>query len=271
MPQHLDLPFARVDGITLCLDLFLPEGVTRPPLVLFIHGGAWQSGTRKNAKMEWLVERGYALASMDHRTSAQARFPAQIFDCKGAVRWLRAHAERYGYDAARLGVAGASSGGHLAALLGVTASVAELEGDVGGNLEQSSRVRAVVDYYGPTDFILRSRTQPDKTEPPESRVYKLLGGPVHGNEALARRASPAWHVGPDAAPLLVIHGTEDATVLPDQSERLIAAYRALKLDATLHVVPGAGHGGPHYAQPEHRRPVEEFLGRQLRGDAGVKR
>jgi acetyl esterase/lipase len=265
MALHADLPFARTAEATLCLDLFLPDGVRNPPLLISIHGGAWKTGARQNPRSAWLVERGYAVASVDYRLSHQARFPAQIHDCKGAVRWLRANAGRFGYDASRLAAIGFSAGGHLAVLLGVTASVRELEGDVGGNLEHASHVSAVVDYYGPTDFILRWRTQPDKTEDPGSRVYELLGGPVAGHEARARLASGAWQVGDDAAPLLAIHGTEDATVLMDQSQRIVEAYRARGREAALHVVPGAGHGGPLYAEPEHRRPVEEFLNRQLRG------
>ncbi len=267
MPLHADLPFARTEEATLCLDLYLPDGVRNPPILVSIHGGAWRTGSRKNPRSAWLVERGYALASIDYRLSSQARFPAQIHDCKGAVRWLRANAERFGYDASRLAAIGFSAGGHLAVLLGVATSVRELEGDVGGNLEHSSRVCAVVDYYGPTDFILRRQTQPDKTEDPGSRVYELLGGPVAGNEARARLASGAWQVGDDAAPLLAIHGTEDATVLMDQSHRIVAACHARGREAALHIVPGAGHGGPLYAEPEHRRPVEEFLDRHLRGPA----
>lgn len=267
MYEYLDITFAQVGAVSLCLDLFVPESATRPPLIVFIHGGAWEAGSRKKCRMEWLVERGYALASVDYRLSGQARFPAQIHDCKAAVRWLRAHAERFGYDADRIAALGVSAGGHLAALLGVNSAVRELEGDVGSHLDVSSRVQAVVDYYGPTDFILRAQTQPERTEPPGSRGHKLLGCPVRDNEAIARLASPAWHVSADAAPLLIIHGTADTTVLLDQSQRLFDAYRGHKLDVQLHLVPGAAHGGPQYALPEHRRPVAEFLDSRLRHSA----
>lgn len=170
-----DVVFATVDGHELKLDLYLPKEVNDPPLVVFIHGGGWRNNSYKKCLTPWLTEHNVAVASIGYRLTDKATFPAQIHDCKAAVRWLRAHASDYGYDASRIGVAGTSAGGHLALLLGVTNGKQELEGEVGGHLEQSSSVQAVVDYYGPSDFLLRSKNQPIKTEPPDSPVNLLLG------------------------------------------------------------------------------------------------
>ena len=114
---------------------------------MFIHGGGWKGGARSNSKLNWVAGHGYAVASIEYRFSQEALFPAQILDCKGALRWLRAHQKEYGYDASRVVVAGTSAGGHLAALTGTSGDVEDLEGDTGGNADQSSRVQGVIDYY----------------------------------------------------------------------------------------------------------------------------
>jgi acetyl esterase/lipase len=253
----------------LMVDLYLPTGVERPPLVLFIHGGGWKGGTRTRCQLAWLARHGYAVASIDYRLSQEALFPAQIHDCKGALRWLRdsAHEKEYGYDAERVVVAGRSAGGHLAALLGTSGGVAELEGDRAGPEGQSSRVAGVIDYFGPTDFILRSEHQPSKTDVPAGSVYKLLGGPVREKEALARLASPAHHVSADDPPLLMLHGEKDETVYLRQSKRLLDAYHEEGLKAQLHIEPGAGHGWKMPTEAE-RGVVLEFLEEHLRRGRG---
>ena len=157
-------------------------------MVIFIHGGGWKNGDRTRCRLAWVAEHGYAIASVEYRLSHEAQFPAQIHDCKGALRWLRAHQDQYGYDSKRVVVAGTSAGGHLAALLGTSGDVDALEGTSIGHSDQSSRVQGIIDYYGPTDFILRSKTHPEKTEDPDGSVYKLLGGPVSEKQDLAPRA-----------------------------------------------------------------------------------
>ncbi|MEM7143885.1 MAG: alpha/beta hydrolase [Verrucomicrobiota bacterium] len=239
-------------GEDLMVDFYLPEGVEKAPLVLFIHGGGWKNGDRKRCRLAWLAEHGYAVASVDYRLSHEGLFPAQIHDCKGALRWLRANAAEYGVDADRVVVAGTSAGGHLAALMGTSGEVEELEGVTGGNESESSRVQGIIDYFGPTDFVLRSKHKPEKTEEPDGSVYLLLGGPVRDNEERAKLASPVFHVTADDPPLLIVHGDEDKTVDIGQSERLAAVYEDEGLDVTLHVVEGAGHGwkGPKEAERE---------------------
>ncbi|WP_231616132.1 alpha/beta hydrolase [Novipirellula artificiosorum] len=244
--------------------MFLPEQSKNPPLVVFIHGGGWNKNSYRDCKITWLTEHGFAVASVGYRLSQKAIFPAQIHDVKGAVRWLRAHAKDYGYDATRIGVVGTSAGGHLASLLGVSGGMEALEGDTGGNPDQSSRVHAVVDFYGPTDFILRSKNQPKKTEQEGGGVFHLLGGKASEKTDLARLASPVFHVSKDDPPLLALHGDKDTTVYLDQSERIVEEYGKAGLEATLITLPGAGHGRGPFFEGKNREKVVEFLNRHLR-------
>jgi acetyl esterase/lipase len=262
-PPVKDVLFASPDGHELRLDLYLPEGVKNPPLVVFIHGGGWRNNSYNKCLTPWLTDYGFAVASVGYRLSDVAKFPAQVHDCKAAVRWLRAHADEYEYDADRVGVAGTSAGGHLALMLGVTAGVEQLEGDVGGHADRSSRVQAVVDYFGPSDFVLRSKNQPSKTEKPDSPVRLLLGAAASKNQQLARLASPAFHVTGDDAPLLIVHGDKDRTVHLDQSQRMVEEYNKSGLDVTLEVVPNAGHGGAAHFTSQYRRKVAGFFRKHL--------
>ena len=133
-----DITYATVDGKDLRLDLYMPEktAATQPPLIVWIHGGAWRQGNKNNnGLLVWAAAEGFAIASIQYRLSGEAKFPAQVHDAKGAIRWLRAHAHEYGYDARKIAVAGGSAGGHLAALVGTSGGVQALEGDVGGNAQ----------------------------------------------------------------------------------------------------------------------------------------
>ncbi|MFP6765685.1 MAG: alpha/beta hydrolase, partial [Planctomycetaceae bacterium] len=159
---HSDIEFANVDGHSLKLDLYLPDN-QNAPLAVFIHGGSWKQGSKDRCYVSWLTDHGFAVASISYRLSGKAIFPAQIHDCKAAVRWLRANASKYGYSTNRIAVTGRSAGGHLAVLLGTTGGVRELEGNVGGNLDYSSGVDAIVDYFGAMDFIQRTKTQDRKS------------------------------------------------------------------------------------------------------------
>ena len=261
-----DLTYAEVNGQKLMLHLYMPlnEQKVKPPLVINIHGGGWRSGDRNDRFMLWVVKRGYAMASIDYRLSQTAPFPAQLHDCKAAVRWLRAHAAEYGYDAERIAVAGTSAGAHLAMLLGVTGDVKELEGDVGGNLDQSSRVQAVIDFFGATDFVLRAVDQARDANTPGGKVYSLLGKAVESDPEHAKRASPAFHVTKDDPPLLIFQGELDKTVPLNQAERIRDAYKAAGLPVEMHVVKGAGHNGPEYRSAACTEPAAKFLEKYLK-------
>lgn len=248
--RHDSILFAQPDGVELLIDLRLPEEVESPPLVMFIHGGGWQNGDRFRCRLSWLVKHGYAVASIEYRLSDEALFPAQIHDCKGALRWLRANAGKYGYDAEKVVVAGTSAGGHLAALMGTSGGVENLEGTTAGNLEESSHVQGVIDYYGPSDFVKRSENQPSKTDEPEGGVYRLLGGPVKANLEAAKIASPATYISKKDPPFLIFHGDKDKTVFVDQSEMFEEGLKKAGLEVHLEIIKGAGHGWKHSAAEE---------------------
>lgn len=256
-----EIVFAEVDGQKLKLDLYLPSVDGKAPLVVWIHGGGWRAGSKNKLPIQKITEHGFAIASISYRFSEKATFPAQIHDCKAAVRWLRAHQDRLGYNAEWIAVAGSSAGGHLALLLGTSGGVAELEGVVGGNLDQSSTVQAVIDYFGPSDFVLRGKTQPERAYTDISGSFALMGG-VTGqrrDEKTERFASPATYVSNDDPPLLILHGRVDKTVLLDQSEHIAKLYAQAGLDAELVVLDKAGHGGKLFFQGQPFQQAKNFL------------
>lgn len=256
-----DLVYAVVDGQQLKLDLHVPKTVDKPPLVVWIHGGGWRGGSRKNPKLIDVTKHEYALASISYRLTDKAIFPAQIHDCKAAIRWLRANAEQYGYNSDWTAVAGSSAGGHLALLVGVSGNVPELEGDLGDHLDRSSAVQAIIDYFGPSDFVLRGKTQPDRAYTEKSGSFALLGGLKTGNVApeMERFGSPATYVSSDDPPLLVFHGDADRTVLLDQSRRIVTLYSESGLRARLVTLENAGHGGKQFFTGENFETAMAFL------------
>ncbi|MBV8142174.1 MAG: alpha/beta hydrolase, partial [Verrucomicrobia bacterium] len=204
--------------------------------------------------------------------SPQALFPAQLEDCKAAVRWLRAHAEEFGIDPNRIGVWGASAGGNLAALLGTTGEVRDFE--VGENLGYSSRVQAVCDFFGPTDFLqMDAHRLPDGQihSAPDSPESKLVGGPIQNNPEKVRRANPITYVDQGAPPFLIVHGTLDRLVPFHQSQLLVAALEAAGAAVTFHPVEGGGHGEYFgasggcglYSDPEVGPVVKAFFATHL--------
>jgi len=263
-PTYANLVYARAGEYELKLDLYIPPAAVHPPLVVWIHGGGWRGGSKENMPGAFLLSRGYAVASISYRLSNVAQFPAQIEDCKAAIRWLRAHASQYGYEAARIGVWGASAGGHLAALLGTSGGVKDLETQHGYR-DQSSRVQAVVDYYGPTDFTQMSKF-PSKMnhDAPDSPEALLLGGPVQQNKDKAARANPITYVTPDDPPFLIVHGDQDPLVPLNQSELLAAALKKAGVPVQLAVIPGGGHGGPPFLDEERRQWITAFFDRHLK-------
>lgn len=258
---HRDIEYVVGGGPRQSLDLYVPEKAEEAlPLIIWIHGGAWRTGDKKQCPALALTRRGYAVASINYRYSHQATFPAQIHDCKAAVRWLRAHAAEFRLDPQRFGAWGSSAGGHLAALLGTSGGVRELEGDL-GHLEHSSRVQAVCVWFAPTDFTLMnqqgSTIDHDAPDSPESR---LLGGPVQQNKRKAALANPIRYVSKDDPPFLIMHGDQDPLVPHQQSVLLHEALKKAGLKVTFHTVKGAGHG---FAGAEVMKKVEEFFDRYL--------
>ena len=221
MDIQRDIVYARPDGIPLTLDLYVPKDAAKPPpVVIWIHGGGWEAGDKTNGCPIPLAHIGFAVASINYRLSQQAKFPAQIYDCKAAVRWVRAHAAQYHYNAEKIAAVGASAGGHLAALLGTTNDDPQLEGDEGVT-GVSSSVQAVVDYFGPSDFIsIVDEATPEQRANLNNPVVHLLGGTVAQKTALARLASPALHASSKACPFFIVQGDRDPIVPPPQSVEL---------------------------------------------------
>lgn len=265
-----DVPYVTDGHSRQKLDLYLPHDAARPPLLVLIHGGAFRAGDkeRENAA-RWLRE-GYAVAAVNYRLSGDAVFPAQIEDCKAAVRWLRAHAGRYGYDPERFGVYGTSAGGHLAAMVGTTGGPSAFE--VGEHLDVSSRVQAVVDNYGATDFLqMDAHRLPEGQihDAPDSPESELIGGAIQDHPDKVRAASPITYVSADDPPFLVVHGDRDPLVPHHQSELLVAALERAGVPVTFYTVKGGGHG--RFDDPQVARLQSEFFARHLRGESSDRR
>jgi len=265
----LDLEYAVVDGHSLKLDLYVPTvpsaEIASPPLVVWVHGGAWRAGSKRDVPHARFTDLGYGVASVDYRLSPVAKFPAQVHDIKAAIRYLRAKADLYGYDPAKIIIAGSSAGGHLAALVGVSNGVKELEGAVGGNADQSSDVQAIVSYYGASNLmtiLAQSKPVGLKMRPPALQL--LLGGLPSEVPELAKLASPVEHVDAKDPPLLLIHGAADPQMPPEQSSELAEAYRKVERPVTLELIPDAVHGGEQFFDETRTGILEKFLKESLR-------
>jgi acetyl esterase/lipase len=255
-----DLPYVEPANQRNRLDLYLPEHIQGGlPVVVWIHPGGWQQGSKEFCPAVLLVTKGYAVASINYRLSQDAVFPAQIEDCKAAIRWLRAKASKYRLDAAHIGAWGASAGAYLANLLGTTGGIRDLEG-ARGNLEQSSRVQAVVDWFGPADFTVPYKVDSEAA----SMVAQLIGRADANNKEKFRRASPMTYVDRDAAPFLIMHGAEDDVVPVAQSAAFAAALKKAGVEANLVIVPGNGHGGIGFGTSQTWKLIEDFFAKHLR-------
>ena len=270
-----DIEYARVGNKSLKLDLYLPEGQGPFPLIIWVHGGGWTSGDKSlsaDSPQIRQAARGYAVASINYRLSQTAKFPAQIEDCKAAIRWLRAHATQYNLDPSRIAAWGSSAGGHLVALMGTSAGATDLEGD-GGNLDYSSRVQAVVDWFGPIDLLKMSADSlsfpcnlidHNSVFSPESL---LIGCAIQSCPDKTERANPINYVSADDPAFLIMHGTDDCLVGPTQSQRLFNALTAAGVEASLKFIEGAGHGESEFDNLENRKLVDDFFDRHLLAQA----
>ncbi|HEX6357922.1 alpha/beta hydrolase [Actinophytocola sp.] len=309
MSVYTDIPYAAADpegSRGHLLDLYVPAGQGRRPLLIVMGGSAWLGDNGKAYAAQLaphFTAAGYVVAGVSTRSSAQTRFPGQLHDVKAAIRWLRVHAREYGIDPARFAVLGDSSGGWTATMAGVTGEVRGLEGDVGVT-GVSSRVQAVVDLYGPTDFlVMDAHMLPGACESfnelmgvsdchndvgsPESR---LVGCAIQTCPDRVWAANPIRYVTPGAPPFLIAHGQQDLLVPHHQSELLYAALKRACVAATFFSVPGVGHSknivSPDNAESDVRstvhcrdttppatRPtldtIESFLDSALRVRAGA--
>ena len=265
---HRDVEYAQVGDVKLLLDVYVPAEPAGPlPAVVWVHGGGWRGGDKRGCPAVNMTAGGYVIASINYRLSDVAIFPAQIQDCKAAIRHLRANADKYRIDPKRIGAWGPSAGGHLVALLGTSGGAAKLEGE-GGNADQSSRVQAVCDWFGPTDLtkLTFPAGSPYRRHNP---VTLLLGGPASEKRQLADMANPVRYVSKDDPPFLIMHGDRDAAVPISQSVLLHEALKKAGVETTLYVVKGGGHG---FGGPAIGAMVAGFFDKHLkpRSPAGEK-
>jgi acetyl esterase/lipase len=263
MIVHRDLFYVSNGHQRQKLDLYLPGSGRKLPLIVWVHGGAFRMGSKEDGVPFDYLGEGYAVASINYRLSQHAIFPAQIEDCKAAVRWLRAKARVFDLDPHRFGAWGPSAGGHLVAMLGTTGDVKEF--DVGENLGESSRVEAVVDYFGPTDFLqMDDHRLPDGQvhNTPDSPESELIGGSIQENRDKVAKANPITYITPDATPFLIVHGELDPLVPHHQSELLAAALKNAGVSVSFYTVEGGGHGG--FTDPKVPQLTQEFLAKHLK-------
>jgi len=247
------------------LDLFVPKAHRPVPLIVWLHGGGWMRGSKSSHPMlafaKSFVDDGFAVASINYRLSSHATFPAQLEDCRAAVRWLYSNAGKFGIDPTRIAIIGQSAGGFLAALLGTSGDIENVVNDR-GTVTGVRRARAIVDFFGPTDFLQIDRHQlpgGEVADSPDSPESRLIGGPIQERRTEVAKSSPLTYVSSDDPPFLIFHGDQDLTVPHHQSELLYSALRTAGVPAQFHTVQGAGHSGPAFTTPEIRRLVREFL------------
>jgi acetyl esterase/lipase len=255
------------------LDLYLPEAAPeRPlPLIVHIHGGGWQAGSKFPCPVAGMVLKGYAVASVEYRFSQKAKFPAQIQDCQAAIRWLRAKAASYSIDPKQVGVIGGSAGGHLSALVATAGGTGAFP-PIGGNEDQSDRVQAVCDIYGPADFttVVQQAAEDRNVKnifqfnSPKDPYSSLIGAPLETTEK-SRAVSPVTYISEDDPPVLILHGTHDALVPYAQSVQFAGALKAKGVPVWLQTLPGGGHGGPGFGKSAVHQLTQNFFDKFLKG------
>ena len=247
MKKTADIDYVGDGNPRQTLDLYLPEAKTEKalPVLLWIHGGAWAKGSkdRPGLAMRASTLGECAIVSINYRLTNEAGWPAQLHDCKAALRWVRANAKEYHLDAEKIVVWGASAGGHLVSMLGTTQDDKALDGKLGKHAGTSSKVTAVINFFGPADFIVMneqgSKMNHDEAISPEG---KLLGGKVSDLPMKAKEAAPFHHVSKDDAPFLTVHGTMDPLVPYVQGKDFDASLDKVGVPSILLTVEGGGHG-----------------------------
>ena len=273
-PTYKDLAYADVSSAQK-LDLYIPTSEDGPfPVVIMVHGGGFMFGDKADGAglsgVDQLLAAGYAVASINYRLSGEAIYPAQINDAKAAVRFLRANAETYNLNPDKFGAWGASAGGNLVSLLGTTCGVAELEGDL-GNAEQSSCVQAVVDWFGPIDFLKMQEQLTEagcsaSTDDASSPESKLIGAAIQTVPEKVALTNPMNYITADDAPFFIQNGTADCNIPPVQNKNLAEALGAVigAEHVTYVSLEGAGHGGEQFGTEENLKLVIEFLDKYLK-------
>lgn len=264
-----DISYADNDNPRQRLDLYLPKdrkADQKLPIIVFIHGGAWKAGDKASGAgnlMRFVGNGQYAGVSVGYRLTNEAQWPAQIHDCKAAIRWIRGNADKHGFNAEKIAVWGTSAGGHLVSMLGTSGDVKELEGDLGSFDEKSSAVTAVVNFFGPENLESMghqkgtiNRTTPDYPE------AMLIGGCVQDKPEAAKQASPVTHISKGDAAFLTAHGTADPLVPFAQATELHEKLKLAGVPSILLTMDGGGHG---FASRELDETIGRFLDLHLLG------
>jgi acetyl esterase/lipase len=271
--KWLNLNYADDNMRGHLLDIYLPaKGIPPYPVIVTIAGSAFFSDSSKHWAFDIgkpLLKHGFAIVAVNHRSSRDAIFPAQINDIKGVVRFLRANAQKYNLDTNFVGITGTSSGGHLSAMMGTSGGVTNytigdktinIEGDVGGNYKMSSHVDAVVDWFGPTAFqIMDSCGSTMVHDAPDSPESTLIGGPIQENDELCALANPITYIDKNDPPFLIIHGDADPLVPNCQSIILHEALRSKDVENKIISVPGGGHGDGVFIDKYIEKMIKFFL------------
>jgi acetyl esterase/lipase len=274
-PTYADLAYATISDAQK-LDLYIPTTGSGPfPVVIMVHGGGFMMGDKSDGAgltgVDQLLAAGYAVASINYRLSSEAIYPAQIYDAKAAVRFLRANAAEYQLNPDKFGAWGASAGGSLVSLLGTTCGVAELEGAELGNAEQSSCVQAVIDWFGPIDFLkmdeqFAGTACPQTHDAANSPESMLVGAAIQTVPDLVATTNPMNYITADDAPFFIENGTADCNIPPVQNKNLADALSAvIGADNVTYVsLEGAGHGGSQFETTDNLNLVIGFLDKYLK-------
>jgi acetyl esterase/lipase len=270
----VDINYADDELVSHRMDVYLPE-ISKPsyPAVIIIYGSAFFGNDMKRkayqALGEPLLNSGFAVVTVNHRSSRDAIFPAQIQDIKAAVRFIKANGNKFQIDTSFIGITGPSSGGHLSAMAGTSGSVklmtinsksAQIEGSVGNYTSYSSSVDAVVDWFGPTDFqSMDSCGSTMVHDAPDSPESILIGAPIQDNDDLCALANPISYIDPDDPPFLIFHGDADPLVPYCQSEMLFTALQKMGVSSQFVLVPEAGHGPGLFEEKYFRMMTDFFL------------
>ncbi len=255
-----NLVYAKIGDRELHLNLVLPRNrpATPLPVIVWIHGGGWRIGDYTRNRAAWFAEHGYAAVSVEYRFLDVALLPAQVYDCKAAIRFLRANASQLGLDSGHLGVWGGSAGGHLAALIGTSGDIKELDGDL-GHAEQSSRVQAVSPWYGLYDMTAGNKDRKQDAKKPEPYI-EFLGGTFDEKRELAKLVSACTHASKDDPPFLIVHGEIDRTMPIRQAEMLNDALTRTGVDVTFIRVKNGDH---NLTRPDLEPNMDEIERRML--------
>lgn len=263
-----DIEYGKAGERSLVLDMVRPESesATPRPVVVYVHGGGWRGGSKngmvKGPMAIMALTENYVGVSVGYRLSGEAIWPAQIHDCKAAIRFLKAHAKKYHIDPNKIAVWGTSAGGHLVSLLGTSGDIKDLDG-ANGSPDADTRVACVINFCGPSDFFTFAKTNPQFGGPAETSVVRLLfGGPADEKKVEATAASPITHISAGDPPFLIVHGTADTVVDVSQAEQLHTALEKAGVSSTLVKIEGGGHS---FGGPEVVARTKAFLDKHLKG------